>query len=278
MADAEPPRRQRARPDLKNLFDALQPSEAPRAKVVETGVGLSFVLVPAGSFQMGQSGFRTNEAPVHEVVLTAAFYMGTGPVTQQAYRAVTGQSPSFFTAERGGSPNDPVERVSWEDAVRFCERLSERPEERAARRKYRLPTEAEWEYAARGGASTVFPFGDTFTAVHGTFDARFPFPEGAGTGEAATGPTPVGKFPANSFGLFDTCGNVWEWCADWYDERVYAASPVRDPVGPPTGTRKVLRGGSWKNQAHSCRPAYRNALPPFQKNSTTGFRMVLEVG
>ena len=278
MADPEPPRRQRPRPDLKNLFDALQPSEPARAKVVENGVGMSFVLIPAGSFKMGEAGFRSNESPVHEVVLTTALYMGTGLVTQQTYRAVTGQSPAYFTAERGGSPNHPVERVTWDDAVRFCERLSGRPEERAAGRRYRLPTEAEWEYAARGGATTPFPFGEAFTAAHGTFDARFPFPEGTVAGEAVVGPTPVGKFPTNSFGLLDVCGNVWEWCSDWYDQGYYAVSPVRDPAGPPEGTRKVVRGGSWKNQGHSCRPAYRNALPPYQKNSATGFRVVLVVG
>jgi formylglycine-generating enzyme required for sulfatase activity len=278
MADPEPPRRQRPRPDLKNLYDALQPSEPVRAKVVENGVGMAFVLVPSGSFRMGETGFRTNETPVHEVVLTKPFYLGTTLVTQAAYRAVTGKNPSHFTTDRGGSPAHPVERVAWDDAVRFCERLTARPEEQAARRRYRLPTEAEWEYAARGGASTVFPFGDTFTAVHGTFDARYPFPEGAAAGEAAVGPTPVSRFPPNSFGLYDVCGNVWEWCADWYDERFYSIDQLRDPAGPPDGTRKVVRGGSWKNQGHSCRPAYRNALPPHQKNSATGFRVVVEVG
>lgn len=278
MSDPEPPRRQRPRPNLKNLFDALQPSGPVQAKVAENGVGMAFVLLPAASFQMGEAGFRANEAPAHEVVLSKAFYLGTGPVTQQAYRAVMGQSPAFFTPDRGGSPNHPVERVSWDDAVRFCEKLSARPDERAAGRRYRLPTEAEWEYAARGGTTTVFPTGDTFTAVHGTFDGRFPYPDATAAGEAAGGPTPVGKFPANSFGLFDVCGNVWEWCADWYDERYYASDTARDPAGPDAGTRKVARGGSWKNQAHSCRPAYRNALPPHQKNSATGFRVVMEVG
>ncbi len=278
MSDPEPPRRPRARPDLKNLYDALQPSEVARAKVVDNGVGMAFVLVPAASFRMGEAGFRTNEVPVHEVVLTTAFYMGTAPVTQQAYRLVTGQNPAHFTPERGGSTAHPVERVSWDDAARFCERLTARPEEQSARRRYRLPTEAEWEYAARGGTVTPFPTGELFTAAHGTFDARHPFPEGTTTGESATGPTPTGTFPSNSFGLLDVCGGVWEWCSDWYDEKFYASSPVRDPSGPPTGTRRVLRGGSWKNQAHSCRVAYRNALPPHQKNSATGFRVVLEVG
>jgi formylglycine-generating enzyme required for sulfatase activity len=278
MSDPEPPRRQRARPDLKNLYDALQPSEVPRAKVVENGVGMTFVLVPAGSFNMGEAGFRTNETPVHDVVLTTAFYLSATPVTQHTYRMVTGQSPSFFTAERGGSPLHPVEQVSFDDAVRFCERLSARPDERAAARRYRLPTEAEWEYSARGGATTVFPFGDAFTATHGTFDARFPYPDGSATDQAATGTTAVGKFPTNSFGLLDVCGNVWEWCADWFDEKFYSTSPMRDPTGPPTGVMRVVRGGSWKNHAHACRPAYRNALPPHQKNTATGFRVVLEIG
>ena len=164
--------------------------------------------------------------------------------------------------------------VSWDDAVEFCRLLSEQPEERSAGRSYRLPTEAEWEYACRAGTATAFGHGLTFAAGQGNFDAAHP------VGEVPPGPSlghtsPVNRFPASAWGLYDTQGNVWEWCSDWYSEGYYRTSPLRDPPGPPEGKLKVLRGGSWRNQGYACRAAYRNALAVHQKDSATGFRVVL---
>jgi formylglycine-generating enzyme required for sulfatase activity len=263
--------------DLGKLLEGLQPEAAGGPKALVNSVGITFVLIPAGTFQMGspetEAGHRTNEGPVHEVVIGKPFYLATQPVTQTAYRAVTGRNPSRFA--EGGSEH-PVEMVSWEEAVNFCRMLSDRGEERAAARKYRLPTEAEWEYACRAGTVTPFGHGDTFSAGQGNFDSGYPYGDGAPAAFIGS-TTPVNHYPAGGWGLFDSHGNVWEWCADWYAEAYYRTSPLRDPPGPASGRFKVLRGGSWRNQGTACRAAYRNALAPHQKDSATGFRVVLEM-
>ena len=263
MSDTEPARRPRGRPNLEQLYDSLQPSEPAAVKTVVNGLGQTFAWVPAGSYRMGSSeaddGHRANEAPVHEVVLTKPFYLAVHLVTQKAYQEVARQNPAWFNPERGGSPDNPVERVSWTEAVRFCELLSMRPEERAVGRSYRLPTEAEWEYACRAGSATETA-ATSATAVFGT-----------------SAPAKVGSVPANAFGLYDMLGNVWEWCADWYGERYYAEAALRDPTGPAEGALRVCRGGSWKGLAASYRAAYRNALAPHARSSAVGFRVVVEV-
>jgi formylglycine-generating enzyme len=276
-------RRAARRVDLGKVLDdvlvAAPASSGP--KTLTNSVGMAFVLVPAGKFQMGspadEPGRRTNEGPVHEVVIGNSFYLGVHPVTQAAYLAVTGKNPARFTAAERGGPEHPVESVSWEEAVAFCLRLSERAEERAAGRSYRLPTEAEWEYAARAGATTPFAFGSNFGASEGNFDTAHPY--GASEPAAPLGhTTPVTRYPASAWGLHDVHGNVWEWCADWYGEAYYATLPLRDPPGPSEGRFRVLRGGSWKNQAPACRAAYRNALAPHMRDSATGFRVCLVNG
>lgn len=268
--------------DLGKVLDdvLLGTPAAAGPKAVTNSVGMSFVLVPAGKFQMGspadEAGHRANEGPVHEVVIGSAFYLGVSVVTQSAYLAVTGKNPARFNAAEGGGPQHPVESVSWLDAVAFCQQLSARAEERAAGRSYRLPTEAEWEYAARAGTATPFAFGANFGAGEGNFAAAYPY-GGAEPGAAPGRTTPVSRYPATAFGLYDVAGNVWEWCADWYGETYYAAPPLRDPPGPAAGKYRVLRGGSWKNQGAACRAAYRNALAPHQRDSATGFRVVMVV-
>jgi formylglycine-generating enzyme required for sulfatase activity len=255
--------------DYDKLLEGLQQGTASGPKALANSVGMSFVLVPAGTFQMGsppdETGHRTNEEPLHEALIGKPFYLGVTPVTQAQYLAVAGKNPARFTRANGGAPDHPVEMVSWDDATAFCRLLAGRPEERAAGRAYRLPTEAEWEYACRAGTATAFGHGPTLAAGQGNFGE---------TGRT----TPVTSFPASAWGLHDTHGNVWEWCADWYAEGYYRASPLRDPPGPPEGKLRVLRGGSWRNQAAACRAAYRNALAPHQKDSATGFRVVLQLG
>lgn len=261
MEHPEPDRQQRKRVRRDDLFGALETSAASVAKTVTNALGQTFAWVPAGSFRMGspdgESDRRTNEAPAHEVVLTKPFYLAVHPVTQQAFQAVMKSNPAWFNPARGGSPDHPVERVSWTEAARFCELLSARPDEQEAGRVYRLPTEAEWEYACRGGTADGPPLSD---AVH-----------------SASTSAAVGPRPPNTFGLFDMLGNVWEWCADWYGERYYSETPLRDPTGPTAGTLRVCRGGSWKNLGRCCRPSYRNALAPHSRSSAVGFRVVVEV-
>jgi formylglycine-generating enzyme required for sulfatase activity len=254
---------------LGQLFDVLQPETATGPKALANALGMSFVLIPAGTFQMGsppdEPGHRTNEEPVHEILIGKPFYLGVTPITQRQYLAVVGKNPSRFAPASGGALDHPVEMVSWDDAAAFCRLLSEQPDERAAARSYRLPTEAEWEYACRAGTATAFGHGTAFAASQGNCDSTH-------------GTTPVTRFPASAWGLHDTHGNVWEWCADWYAEGYYRASPLRDPPGPPEGKLKVLRGGGWRNQVAACRAAYRNALAPHQKDSATGFRVVVATG
>src|SRR5262249_4326336 len=156
-----------------------------------------------------------------------------------------------FSAKAGSSADHPVERVTWEEAVEFCRRLSHLPEEKAAGRAYRLPTEAEWEYACRAGTATPFAQGLSLSGAQANFDGGFPY-GGGERGRSLQKTTRVGSYPANNFGVHDLHGNVWEWCADWLDSLYYAASPKRDPQGPAAGQLRVLRGGSWRNHAVTC--------------------------
>ncbi len=280
--EARPAGRSRSRrSDVWQLFDTLEKKAPELPKLITNSLGLKLVLVPAGSFQMGtqheEIGARENEWPRHEITLTQPFYLGVTPITQQQYARVMGQNPARFHADNGGGPDHPVENVTWEQAVDFCRRLSELPEEKQAGRSYRLPTEAEWEYACRAGTDTPFSYGSALSSAQANCDGQFPY-GGAPAGRAAQKTTRVGQFAPNNFGLCDMHGNVWEWCADWLEARYYEWSPRRDPAGPGEGRFRVLRGGSWKNHAVTCRAGYRNGLNPRLKDSATGFRVVCAAG
>ena len=184
------------------------------------------------------------------------------------------RTPSLF----GGNPDHPVEKVSWNDAAEFCKSLSALPAEEEAGRSYRLPTEAEWEFACRAGTTTPFHFGKMASASASSKDANFdgnhPY------GGAAKGPylkrtSKVGSYEPNSWGLYDMHGNVREWCADWFAEDYFRKRENNDPQGPPTGDLRVLRGGSWGGKGKNCRTAYREgASPTNRNNSGFGFRVV----
>ena len=251
----------------------------PCVPVWSNSLGMKFALIPAGKFLMGspesEEDRDEDEGPQHEVEITRPFSLGVHPVTQEQYKKVMGKNPSRFTRKKGGGANHPVEQVSWEEAVEFCHKLTGRPEEKASGRTYRLPTEAEWEYASRGGANSSSPFffGDSLSSAQANFDGNFPY------GGAAEGPylqrtTPVGSYRPNAFGLFDMHGNVWEWCADWYDANYYEQSPRQDPQGPQNGNLRVLRGGSWPNVGRYCRSACRYGLEPGNRISFIGFRVL----
>jgi formylglycine-generating enzyme required for sulfatase activity len=273
-----PAARRGRRPGVEQLFEALAATAPEQAKLLTNSIGMKLVLIPAGTFLMGSAAeealHRLNEMPQHEVGITQPFYMAVHLVTQSQYHQVMAHNPARFNPAVGGSLEHPVERVSWEDAIEFCRRLSARPEERQAGRVYRLPTEAEWEYACRAGTATPFCTGAALVGVQANFDANFPVGDGT-RAKPAGRTTPVGVYPANNFGLHDMHGNLWEWCADWYDGQYYRSSPRRDPPGPPTGQFRVVRGGSWRNHASTCRAAYRNALVPNNRDPYTGFRVVI---
>jgi formylglycine-generating enzyme required for sulfatase activity len=277
---AEPSRQRQRRANVWDIFESLDKPEPELAKLLTNSAGVRLALLQAGTFLMGspdeEPGRCEKEGPRHEIMLTNAFYLGIHPVTQAQFEQVMGRNPSRFHAAAGGGPEHPVESVTWEEAVEFCRRLSALPAERDAGRVYRLPTEAEWEYACRGGTTTPFCYGATLTAALANFDGHFPY-EGAEKGRAAQKTTRVGAYPANNFGLCDLHGNVWEWCADWHDAGWYRRSPKRNPQGPAEGEFRVLRGGSWRNHAATCRSAYRNGLGPKSRDAWTGFRVALDL-
>jgi formylglycine-generating enzyme required for sulfatase activity len=224
-------------------------------------IGMEFVLIPSGSFTMGaDKNFEDasdNETPQHRVRISQSFYLGKYEVTQAQWEAVMGNNPSKF---RGRS--NPVERVSWNDVQEFIRRLNER----AGHARYRLPTEAEWEYAARAGTTDAYSFGDDAYYL-----GRYAWHDG-NSGEETH---PVGRKRPNAWGLYDMHGNVWEWVQDWYGERYYSHSPGVDPKGPPSGSYRVERGGGWDYSARFCRAAYRYGITPNSRVGNFGFRLAL---
>jgi formylglycine-generating enzyme required for sulfatase activity len=236
-----------------------------RQKWVVPDLGMEMVHVEPGSFQMGSWG-GYDEKPVHEVQITRAFWMGKCEVTQGQYQAVIGTNPSAF---KGATL--PVENVSWNDAVAFCRKLTDR-EQQAGRLPagyvYRLPTEAEWEYAARGGnQSRGFKYGGSDTPDEFAWYNR----------NSGKRTHPVGRKKANELGLYDMSGNVWEWCHDYYDGQYYAKSPSSDPTGPSTARGRVVRGGCWYHGLRSLSVAKRAGEAPGDRSNIWGFRVALSL-
>ena len=237
---------------------------------LKNSIGMEFANIPAGKFLMGSPATEKERSPnetQHEVTLTQGFRMGVHEVTQAQYEQVMGKNPSHF---KGATL--PVETVSYDDALAFCQKLSDLPAEKAAGRKYRLPTEAEWEYCCRAGTSTPFHFGNELNGTQANCDGNNPY------GTTKKGPylektSPVGSYPANAWGLYDMHGNVWEWCQDWYGD--YPKQSVTDPRGPEVGSFCVNRGGSWIYEAALCRSAYRYWNDPSLRGSWLGFRLAL---
>jgi len=216
---------------------------------------LQFELIPAGSFEMGSVSGQSREGPVHSVTITQPFYMQKTEVTQAQWEEVMGNDPSLFSS---CGETCPVESVSWNDVQDFIASLNAAQQEW----NYRLPTEAEWEYAARAG--TTGDYGGT-----GNVDEMAWYVE-----NSFNRTHPVGLKHANAWGLYDMHGNVWEWVQDWYDEGYYSVSPVNDPPGPGSGTRRVVRGGNYTYSPNGVRSAYRTWLGPWAQTSWAGFRLV----
>lgn len=235
-----------------------RPMQVRKVTVMTNTIGMTLARIPAGEFLMGSSSY-SDETIVHRVTLGSDFWIGQKEVTQDEYRRVMGTSPSAFQ----GNPR-PVEQVSWEDAAEFCRRLGAQEQ-----RVYRLPTEAEWEYACRAGSRAAFCYGDDDTRL-GEF-AWY---------DASAGPRthPVGSRKPNAWGIYDMHGNVWEWCLDWYAEDFYSAGSLTDPKGLSTGEYRVLRGGCWYNRPVFCRSARRDFNRPDYRDDGIGFRVVLQVG
>jgi formylglycine-generating enzyme required for sulfatase activity len=281
-------RNEAPRPLEARLEELLRGGVRPCVPTVTNALGLELALVPAGSFWMGSKpseGGSTDEYPRHEVFLTRSFYAGIHPVTQEQYTKLMGENPSAYassgsSADRVGQLETrrfPVDSVSWEEANEFCTRLSALPEEFAAGRVYRLPTEAEWEYTCRGaGVSTsAYCLGPVITNELANFDGNYPSP-GMEKGTYLARPVPVGSYPCNALGLYDLHGNMWEWCLDYYSSR-YPPGPRINPCGDETGISRIRRGGSWYNTATHLRSAYRSLGHPRQRHFQNGLRVFLWV-
>lgn len=217
------------------------------------GVSFKMIRVEGGSFQMGDNFGESDEKPVHEVVLSN-YYIGETQVTQALWKAVMGDNPSHWKGD-----SLPVEQVSWNDCHEFIKQLNKKTGE-----IFRLPTEAEWEYAARGGRDSqgFLYIGSNFIGEVAWYDVN---------SDSKT--HPVKQMAANELGLYDMSGNVWEWCQDWYGG--YGSSAQTNPQGPSSGSYRVLRGGSWSNGAQRCRLAYRNNFSPSESYYYIGFRLAL---
>jgi formylglycine-generating enzyme required for sulfatase activity/serine/threonine protein kinase len=276
------------------LWRPWQADSGPhRNPPVKNAIGLELVRIPAGEFTMGaplgEMGRRDEEGPPHKVVFSRSFYMAIHETTVGQFRAFTEATRYQTEAENKGagalrwdaakqtwqlatectwrnpgwpvSDDQPVVCVSRKDALAFCYWLS-----RIESKVYRLPFEAEWEYACRAETTTPYATGQTLSLR----DASF--------GSAGLKTTRVGSFAPNAWGLFDMHGNAWEWCADGYNPTYYQVSPARDPTGPDSGSEGILRGGSWQSDASECRSARRRAAPSDARRNDTGFRVVREAG
>ncbi|MFO5473747.1 MAG: formylglycine-generating enzyme family protein [Dolichospermum sp.] len=236
---------------------------------LSNGITLEMVQIPGGSFIMGspasEKGRDNNESPQHQVNVPG-FSMGKFVVTQEQYQQIMGKNPSYFT-QKGAKR--PVEQVSWNNAVDFCQKLSQQ-----TGREYRLPSEAEWEYACRGGTTTPFHFGETITTELANYNGTSIYASEP-KGEYLEKTTDVGSFPPNAFGLYDMHGNVWEWCQDdWHDN--YINAPTHGSAWESQGGDiKVARGGSWLNDPTFSRSAYRGTFGKSKlRVNDLGFRVV----
>ena len=240
--------------------------------------------IQGGSFEMGSPASenrRGNDEIPHRVTLSS-FYLGTHEVTQKAYQQLMGQNPSQFKGD-----NLPVENVSWHDAVMYCNARSAAENLTPAyvvhgqgkdrtvtwnreANGYRLPTEAEWEYACRAGTTTPFATGDNVTVDQANYYGTYPY-DGYPSGQYRNRTVPAGSFAPNPWGLYDMHGNVWEWCWDWYG--AYDSNNPENPDGPDSGTYRVNRGGGWNDFGRHLRSAYRAACSPTNKTFNLGFRI-----
>ena len=240
------------------LVAGVKPCVPQETLTLPGGVPMTFSFIPPGAFLMGSDKWSEHEMPVHRVELTRGFFMGVYPVTQAEWKAVMGTDPSHF---KGAAR--PVEQVSWEDCQEFCKRLSE-----MTQRKIELPTEAEWECACRAGTTTEYHFGDVINTDLANYDGNYTWNDSP-KGKYRKETTDVGSFPANAWGLYDTHGNVWEWCVDLYEP--YQESE-QDNVEYSSDSYHILRGGSWSDNPDVCMAGFRHSGTPAARYRIFGFR------
>ena len=282
-------------PLLVAPFDSQQAKAAQEAWAKHLGIdvevtnslGMKFRVIPPGTFDMGSPESepkRSNNETLHKVTITEPKLVGVYPVTQGEWTQLMGSNPSHFTGKAGviskllgrqdtDTSRFPVEHVSWDDAQEFIEKLNK--EQTLGGWRYRLPTEAEWEYACRAGTVTPFWFGSELNGKQANCDGNYPYPDGSAKGPYLERPSVVGDYKANPFGIYDQHGQVCECCEDWYGE--YDTSASQDPTGASSGSSRVLRGGSWRSNADYCRSARRYGVEPSYRGDYFGFRVVCEL-
>jgi formylglycine-generating enzyme len=246
------------------LINQMSAPRIPSPVEENTSGEPQLALIPAGWFYMGSEEGQQNERPLHRVWIDA-FYLGACQLTNAEYgrflQATGSQAPPLLDDSNFNHSEQPAVAVSWFAAVKYCEWLRA-----MTGRKCRLPTEAEWERAARGGVEhKLFPWGDDPPESLPNYAERW-----------KTGPEPVARSAPNAFGLYDMCQNVHEWCSDWYRPDYYAASAERNPRGPETGERRASRGGSWRHHVKVTRCAARSSIPPQFQYADYGFRVACD--
>lgn len=237
-------------------------------RTIQNSIGMEFILIPAGQFMMGSPPHepgREMDETLHQVTLTRPFYLQTTEVTQEQWKKVMRYNPSQF---KNCGNNCPVEMVSWNQVQEFISQLNQME----GTHTYRLPTEAEWEYACRAGTKTTFYTGICISTDQANFNGKRVMP-GCLPGDNRNMTVPVRSFAPNPWGLYDMHGNVWEWCQNWYRKK-YPKETASDPLGPSSGVMKVLRGGSWYSRQHLIRSAHRRWDTPDYRSHAIGFRLV----
>ena len=230
------------------------PQTITMRRSAESSIGMEFLQVPGGCFKMGSNADDVDEQPVHNVCLDF-FFVGKYEVTQGQWQQIMGSNPSFFSS--CGS-NCPVDNVSWNDVQEFIRKLNQRN-----KANYRLLTEAEWEYTCRSGGKSERFCGNADISQTAWYDKN-----------SSSNPHPSGEKRPNGLGVYDMSGNVWEWVSDWYDKDYYGSVPgSRNPVGPPAGATRVIRGGSWYNDSKNVRASMRSSDDPDHRSINVGFRL-----
>jgi len=257
------------------IFNSLSPLPVNALeKTITNSIGMEFVLIPGGTFKMGSPQDEPNRRRKeieHQVTIRQSFYMQTTEMTVKQWRAIMG---TRFFLKKKGTDDMPVVKVSWQDCIDFIKKLNALNEG-----VYRLPTEAEWEYACRAGTTSAYAWGKTIDckdAMYGNNTLKMDVCENyvKSKGLPVDQPAPVKSYKPNAWGLYDMGGNVWEWCQDWYGR--YGKDAVVDPRAPGSGSDRVRRGGSWYGKGAKCRCANRNLSNPANRYQTTGFRLVRE--
>jgi formylglycine-generating enzyme required for sulfatase activity len=229
-------------------------------ETITNSIDMELILIPAGSFRMGGDKkleqAEDHETPRHIVKISKTFYMGKYQVTQSQWSDIMNNNPSEFKDDIR-----PVERVSWNDVQEFIQQLNNKEETN----KYRLPTEAQWEYAARADTESAYCFSGDIKIL-----SQYAWYRKNSAGKTH----PVGQLKPNAWGLYDMHGNVHEWCQDWFDRNYYSQSPSNSPLGPSSGLAKVLRGGDWGSEDWYCRCASRSLSSPDRRSNRLGFRLV----